>query len=469
MSRATLSRAAAVALLMRWLGGGGQDTALTQPAIVDGPLSQANWTVIVQEAVRHGVHLLLAERWQTTTAAPDYVMRWLAAETAANARRNERLHAELSAILHGAAAQGIELIPFKGAHLLLDRHGYPRPEVRPLADLDLLAQSAQIPALRLLMLRLGYIEEARVTWKHLNFIKPDNTRLSSFSAGDPDNPRRVEVHTALAEDFLGLRLELTSAAWQHSQTPTPVRLLPPWLFFLHLAAHASQDVWERKARLLQLVDLQRVWQPLTRQDIACIGVACGAAAAWFDAQGLQGERPRAVASLAGVRLEPRLLLPALTLLQSVFPGVPPPGLTSALNETLQPGLRAWLQQISLAEVSLSNPAPRRLADNLRWTQRSGERLNVLRHLLLPDRYGLLGNRFPRLVSSPLFPLAYPLHLVFLGGWVQRRLRQRGQRAGISFHQRMLDATAASLAAAAQSASAGSAAAGAQAQAMGESA
>ena len=170
-----------------------------------------------------------------------------------------------------------------------------------------------------------------------------------------------------------------------------------------------------------------------------------------------------------MRLEPRLLLPALTLLQSVFPGVPPPGLTSALNETLQPGLRAWLQQISLAEVSLSNPAPRRLADNLRWTQRSGERLNVLRHLLLPDRYGLLGNRFPRLVSSPLFPLAYPLHLVFLGGWVQRRLRQRGQRAGISFHQRMLDATAASLAAAAQSASAGSAAAGAQAQAMGESA
>ena len=151
MSQATLSRAAAVALLMRWLGGAGQDAL----AAADGPLSQANWTVIVQEAVRHGVHLLLAERWQTTTAAPDYVMRWLAAETAANARRNERLHAELSAILHGAAAQGIELIPFKGAHLLLDRHGYPRPEVRPLADLDLLAQSAQIPALRLLMLRLG--------------------------------------------------------------------------------------------------------------------------------------------------------------------------------------------------------------------------------------------------------------------------------------------------------------------------
>ena len=131
--------------------------------------------------------------------------------------------------------------------------------------------------------------------------------------------------------------------------------------------------------------------------------------------------------------------------ESAFPDARLRGLTVALGARLQPDLLAWLQQISLADVSLSNPAPRRLADNLRWAQTPAERLGALRRLLLPDRYGLLGNRFPRLVSSPLFPLAYPLHLVFLGGWLQRRVQRRGQRVGGSFHQRMLDALAHSLA------------------------
>lgn len=457
MNQATLSRATAVSRLMRWLGAAARPPA-PAPQQVDAtgaerPFSLADWTVILQEAVRHGVHLLLAEHGQTI-AAPDYVMRWLAAETAANARRNDLLAAELSAILVGAAAAQVELIPFKGAHFLLERRSYPRPEIRPLADLDLLARPRQIPALRKVMQALGYSEESRVTWKHLSFIKPDNRQLASFSAGDPNNPRRVEVHSALAEDFLGLRLDLTTAAWGHSQPmemememdAASVRLLPPWLLFLHLAAHASQDVWERKARLLQQADLQRVWQQLTHPDIAIIGGACAAPAAWFDAQGLSA-RDRAAASLVGVaRLEPRLLLPSLTLLETAFPGALPPGLTAALAAPLPPALRAWLQHLSLAEVSLSNPAPRRLADNLRWTHGPAERLGALRRLLLPDRFGLLGNRFPRLVSSPLYPLAYPLHLVFLGGWLQRRLRRHGQRADGSLHQRMLDDLAHSLAA-----------------------
>ncbi|WP_423225979.1 nucleotidyltransferase family protein [Candidatus Amarolinea aalborgensis] len=453
MNQAVVSRAAAVGLLTHWLRAAPCPPSWPAPpmaaASADRPFTLADWTVILQEAVRHGVHLLLAEHGQEI-AAPDYVMRWLAAEASANERRNDRLATELVAILRGSASAGIELIPLKGAHLLLEPRGYPQPQLRPLADLDLLAPPGQVRTLRLVMQRQGYIEEPRTTWKHLNFIKPDNTRISSFSAGDPDNPRRVEVHLALAEDFLGLRLDLTALAWKHgapgAMGSVPVRMLPSWLFFLHLAAHASQDVWERKARLLQVTDLQRVWKQLSREEVALIGAACGAPAAWFAALNVSGESPSAENILGGARLEPRLLLPALMLVESVFPDARLRGLTVALGARLQPGLRAWLQQISLADVSLSNPAPRRLADNLRWAQTPAERLGALRRLLLPDRYGLLGNRFPRLVSSPLFPLAYPLHLVFVGGWLQRRMRPRGQRAGGAFHQRMLDALAHSLAA-----------------------
>lgn len=453
MNQAAVSRADAVCLLMHWLRVAHEAPYSPAPpsgaANADGPFTLAQWTIILQEAVRHGVHLLLTEHGQEI-AAPDYVMRWLAAEAVANRRRNDLLAAELGAILHSSASAGIELIPLKGARLLLAPRGYPRPELRPLADLDLLVQPGQVRALRLVMLRLGYIEEPRATWKHLNFIKPDNRQISSFSAGDPDNPRRVEVHLALAEDFLGLRLDLTALAWPHRAPSAigaaPVRLLPSWLFFLHLAAHASQDVWERKARLLQVADLQRVWTQLIPEEMALIGAACGAPEAWFAALNLSGERPLAENMLGGARLEPRLLLPALMFVESTWPDTRLRGLTAALGAQVQPDLLAWLQHISLADVSLSNPAPRRLADNLRWAQTPGERMGALRRLLVPDRYGLLGNRFPRLVSSPLFPLAYPLHLVFLGGWLQRRVRRRGQRVSGAFHQRMLDDLAHSLAA-----------------------
>ena len=451
MNQAVVSRADAVGLLTHWLRAApcAPASSAAAAASADRPFTLADWTIILQEAVRHGVHLLLAEHGQEI-ATPDYVMRWLAAEASANGRRNDLLTAELAAILHSSAAAGIELIPLKGAHLLLEPRGYPQPQLRPLADLDLLVPPGQVRALRLVMQRLGYIEEPRATWKHLNFIKPDNTRVSSFSAGDPDNPRRVEVHLALAEDFLGLRLDLTALAWKCSARvaidAAVVRMLPSWLFFLHLAAHTSQDVWERKARLLQVTDLQRVWGQLSQEETVVVGTACGAPAAWFTAQNLGGERSSAENILARTRLEPRLLLPALMFVESAFPDARLSGLTAALGARVEPDLLAWLQQISLADVSLSNPAPRRLADNLRWAQTPRERLGALRRLLLPDRYGLLGNRFPRLVSSPLFPLAYPLHLVFVGGWLQRRVWRRNQRAGGAFRQRMLDDLAHSLAA-----------------------
>lgn len=440
MSHGALSRPAAVAWLMRRLRAAPHAPAPPQDMNTAGaaePSSLADWTIIIQEAVRHGVHLLLAEQGPALSA-PNYVMRWLAAETAANARRNALLSAELNAIL--AAAAQVELIPFKGAHFLLEPRSYPRPEVRPLADLDLLARPAQIADLRRVLKELGYDEEPRTTWKHLSFVKPGNRQMASFSAGDPNNPRRVEIHTALSEDFLGLRLDLTAAAWAHSQPAgaAPARRLPTWLLFLHLAAHASQDVWERKARLLHLADLQRVWQQFTRSEIGIIAGACGAPDRWFEAQGLPLDDHLTAARLGVARLEPRLLLPGLTLLESAFPAALPAGLTTALAAPLQPALRAWLSRLDLAEVSLSNPAPRRLTDNLRWTNGPIERLRALRRLLLPDRYGLLGSRFPRLVSSPFYPLAYPLHLAFLGGWLLRRLRRRGQRADGSLHQRMLD-------------------------------
>lgn len=424
---ATVSRFQAVDLLAGWLN----TPRGHAPSPVDWP--DMAWTVILQEAVNHGVHLLLHEAWcldgPAPAGLPAYVGRWLAREATNNKERNRRLLDELAAVLNAAAGARIPVMPFKGAALIGRAGLYPCAAVRPLADLDLLIQPPDLPGMQAVLARLGYTEEPRATWKHRSFIQPGNRAVVSISASDPDNPRRIEVHTALAEDFLGLRLDLTGPAWASSATGSlahaPAQLLAPAVLFLHIAAHASQDVWERKARLVQLVDLRRLAAMLTPADWAVVG----------------GAGPAAQPALVS---EPRLVLPAFLQLERTFRGTLPVTVTARLASQVAPELVAWLVDTPLAAVSLSNDAPRRLTDALRWTRTPRERLVALRRLAFPDRYELLAKDAPHLVNTPFYPLAYLLHLRFLALWLLRRVRPHGQRQFMSVRQQQLDALGAAI-------------------------
>ncbi len=414
-SAVAVSHFQAVELLAGWLN----DPAGRPPVLP--AWSVATWTVLLQEAVNHGVHLLLHEAWcldgPAPAGLPAYVGRWLAREARNNGERNQRLLGELGAALHAAAAAGIPVMPFKGAVLIGRRGVYPRPAVRPLADLDLLIHAADLAGMQAVLRRLGYDEEPRATWKHCTFVQPGNRTAVSISASDPDNPRRIELHTALAEDFLGLRLDLTSPAWKSSHTGTlagaPAWLPTPALLFLHIAAHASQDIWERKARLLQLVDLRRLAGTLNAAEWAMV---CGAPSSGHP----------------GLVSEPRLVLPAFMQIERTFPNTLPVTVTARLASQVE------------AAVSLSNDAPRRLADNLRWTRTPRERLVAVRRLVFPDRYELLAKDAPQLVNTPFYPLAYLLHLRFLALWLLRRVRPHGQRQFMSVRQQQLDALGAAI-------------------------
>jgi len=219
----------------------------------------------------------------------------------------------------------------------------------------------------------------------------------------------VEVHTKLAEDFLGLRWDFTDLAWQTSHNGpilgTTAYLLPPWLLLLHVAAHASQDILERKARYVQLWDMAKVAGKLGAEDWQMIRTEIA---------------------------EPRLLLPAFVLAGKAFPNAFPPDLTGQLAAESGRRLASWVMKADIARCSLCNPQPRRLMDNLCWVRTAEEGARTLRRLVAPGRWEMLAGRYPRLANSRFYPLGYLLYFGFLASWLVRRLslhRQRGLPPG----------------------------------------
>ncbi len=71
-------------------------------------------------------------------------------------------------------------------------------------------------ALLALLERLGYQLIAR-SWKHLMLARPDGRGpIVSWEGEHPANPRGLDLHLRLGEQFWGLRYDLTSSAWGHS-------------------------------------------------------------------------------------------------------------------------------------------------------------------------------------------------------------------------------------------------------------
>jgi hypothetical protein len=295
------------------------------------------------------------------------------------------------------ASRGVEHIPLKTA--ALTRRYYP-PGTRPAADIDLLIHEPDLGAVVDALQAVDYRVQSR-SWKHLVLARPGNQAVVSTHTEHPANPRPVELHTGLREAFRGIGLDLTAQAWSEA-APGLERHLTPRALFLHLAAHTSVDILERKARLIQLLDLRRVGGQLSRQDWT-----------WL--------------SEATTRHSARFLYPAAAMAQRLWPEVIPAAWLAQLEVEVKPELAAWLRVVTSHSVSYlgRGQVPRPLMDNLsRWPLDRREQITVWRYILLPGRWEL-ADRYPRLAGSALFPLMYPMHVAYSGRRLFQRLRGRG--------------------------------------------
>jgi hypothetical protein len=367
----------------------------------DADWETARWAIQV-----HGIAPLLdraAASWPDAHALHPRLRAYLSDQRRLSAARVARLLGELAEILAALQAAGVAALPLKGS-LLATRY-YPEPGLRPMNDLDLLVRPEDEPRALAALAELGYRLLAR-SWKHTALARPDGSGPTvSFDGEHPDNPRSLDLHTRLYEQFWSIRYDLSDRAWPDSSQGQllgqPARLMRPSLLLQHLAIHTSCDMIARRVRLLHLQDIALVAREVAPRD-------------W---EGM----------LAHVRSrrEERFVYPALAMASRYYPAVPELVLR-ALRPGVPEALLQHLQATDLDRHSFCNAAPTTPAEKLRWFRPGAEQALALRHMLVPDP-GELGHWYPRLARPALLPVAYMRYAAELLGWGVRRALGKPRR------------------------------------------
>ena len=377
---------------------------LTEPAHRPIAPQVASWDAADWETARwaiqvHGIAPLLdraASGWPDAGALHPALRAYLAEQRRLSGERVALLLRDLAEILRACERERIAAVPLKGS--LLAPLYYGQPGLRPMNDLDLLVRPADEGRVLRMLAGLRYQPIAR-SQKHLMLARPEAYGPLVSSIGEhPGNPRSLDLHTQLAEHFLGLHYDLTAEGWAGSAPGqllgAQAHLLSSTALLHHLLIHAGGDAIARRLRLLHLSDIALV------------------------AAGTDGAGWARIVAGARRRAEQRLVYPALALTQRYYPVVP-----EAVLRALRPGvpraLLRYLDSTSLDQLSFCNAAPTTPAEKLRWFRPGYEQARALRHMLLPNP-GELGHWYPHLARPGLLPIAYLRYGAEIAGWGVRR-------------------------------------------------
>jgi len=224
------------------------------------------WAVLQRVITIHGLapHLFRSVPGAELSAALGQPAHdWLAEQDALNARRIERMHGELAAILRAAADVDIEVMPLKGA--LLTTMPGTDPHRRPMADLDLLIRLEARRQMGTVLEGLGYLwqPEANPRPTHDVYLGAGGGSVVSIDE-HPDNPRPVEIHLEAMRHLWPWMDDdhLTPALWSGGRRDAilgqPATVPDDSALLAHLAIHATADLLVGRGRLIQWLDLGQV-------------------------------------------------------------------------------------------------------------------------------------------------------------------------------------------------------------------
>ena len=315
------------------------------------------WRVAEAVAALHGISALLSDALRWT--GPDHWQAFLAEQKTQTLLRHQVIAHLLSRVDSRARDAGIGLVALKGAALL--ELGVYQPGMRPMGDIDLLADGASIDVSTQLLTTLGYVESFE-TWRHTVFIPCDRPRMVSFGE-HVGNPINIELHSRIAERLPVSETDITSLA-----LPKPLHAgLNPYpsvaALMRHLLLHAAGNMRARALRLIQLHDIALLADRMSSADWQeLLNMRAGSRGLWW-------------------------AFPPLTLTARYYPAAIP----ASVVDTVAQACPLWLRQVSrqheLADVSWSKVRIQALP-GIEWSTSPREALLFAISRIWPSRTAL---------------------------------------------------------------------------------
>jgi hypothetical protein len=319
--------------------------------------SAFEWRIAQAAAALHGISALLSDvlSWR----GPDHWQAFLLEQKTHTLLRQQRIEELLARIDLQARNAGVAMVALKGA--ALHEIGIYRAGERPMGDVDLLVDSADLEGSARLLRVTGYVESF-TNWRH-TVLEPVETRRPVGFGEHVDNPIKIELHTRIMERLPFLETDITSlefpARAHAGLNPYPSRAA----LMRHLLLHAAGNMRPRTLRLIQL------------HDIALLAVRMEAAdweELWNTTAGKRGLW---------------WALPPLTLAARYYPTAIPPSIIAPLEPGCPRLLKLASRRHRLVDVSWSRVRVQAFP-GIEWSESLREAFMFAKSRVWPSRTAL---------------------------------------------------------------------------------
>ena len=216
-----------------------------------------DWSSITGIAVHHGIEGLLHKHLSRYAAQiPRDILRFLAARALHVSARSRRQLEELLRLIAELEDRGIAVIPFKGpvlAEMIYGSAGY-----RSSADLDVLVQRADIPAIREYLLTQGYRSDRGID------VEDEPAFLDTQLGYDfyhSEQGIMLELHWTFFHTVLSVEFS-PAQIWERHRSAScagrQVRVLAPEDLLIYLCAHGTKHRWSKIKWLVDVAEYLRV-------------------------------------------------------------------------------------------------------------------------------------------------------------------------------------------------------------------
>lgn len=353
---------------------------LTEPSAEPPAWSELEWILAQAVAAMQGTAVLLANRLRW--AGPPSWQVFLSEQREQAVLRDARIDGLLARLAGAAREAGMSCVALKGSALrALGLYG---PGERPMGDIDLLVDAADLPPVAAAIRDLGYREAYEIA-RHIVYEPRDTSAPQGFGE-HINNPIKIEVHTAVAEPLPVRQVDITDCLRDRRGRPGLVAYPSEAALLLHFLLHAAGNMRAHALRQIQIHDIAELSRRFEGADWAeLLAQPLGRDRAWW-------------------------LFPALALAERYYPGSIPRETLKESRAACPRALRYAADRQTLTDVSWANLRIHAFP-GIAWSRTPFEALRYVRSRVVPSRaalaeIALAGRAQPQFRQIPWYGLSH---------------------------------------------------------------